>query len=135
MTQSGYVFASGGGNLISANELIDNKLYMSVWGQNIGVNNIIISTGGNVATINGISGLMWDVIKHTDGNYYAVAWDGTNDLVYGSTDGSNFTQLYGAAGNIFAQPSNNQDGRPSIASYNGHLYVGSSTNGHLYRLD
>ena len=135
MTQSGYVFSTGGGNLISCIEEIDSKLYMSVWGSTIGVNNIIVSSGGSIAAVNGISGLMWDVIKHTDGNYYAVAWDGTNDYVFGSTDGSNFTQLYGAAGTKFEQPTSNQDGRPSIASFNGKLYVGSSSNGHLYRLD
>jgi hypothetical protein len=135
MTQNGYAFSQNGGNLISAIEMIDGKLYMSVWGQNIGVNNIIVETGSNVVAINGITGLMWDVIKHTDGNYYAVAWDGTNDYIFGSTDGLNFTQLYGQAGYRFAQPASNQDGRPSIASYNGKLYVGSSTNGRLYRLD
>lgn len=135
MTQSGFVFSTGGGNLIPTIEMIDSKLYMTAWGSSIGVNNLIVSTGGAIATINGITGLMWDVIKHTDGNYYAVAWDGTNDMIFGSTDGLNFTQLYGAAGSKFAQPTSNQDGRPSIASYNGHLYVGSSTNGHLYRLD
>lgn len=135
MTQNGYAFSQGGGNLISANENIDGKIYMSVWGQSIGINNVIISSGGTVSAINGITGLMWDVIKHTDNNYYAVAWDGTNDLIFGSTDGVNFTQLYGQAGTKFEQPPSNQDGRPSIASYNGKLYVGSSSNGHLYRLD
>lgn len=135
MTQNGFAFSSGGGNLISAIEMIDGKLYMSVWGSTIGVNNIIVSTGGSIAAINGITGLMWDVIKHTDGNYYAVAWDGTNDLIFGSTDGTTFTQLYGQAGTKFEQPYQNQDGRPSIASYNGKVYVGSSSNGRLYRLD
>jgi hypothetical protein len=115
--------------------MIDGKLYMSVWGSSIGVNNIIVSTGGTTSAISGITGLMWDVIKHTDGNYYAVAWDGTNDLIFGSTDGTTFTQLYGQAGTKFEQQAGNQDGRPSIASYNGKLYVGGSTNGHLYRLD
>src|SRR5690606_23522232 len=98
MTQNGYAFSQGGGNLISANENIDGNIYMSVWGQSIGINNVIISSGGTVSAINGITGLMWDVIKHTDNNYYAVAWDGTNDLIFGSTDGVNFTQLYGQAG-------------------------------------
>ncbi|MBZ0137694.1 MAG: hypothetical protein K8I27_15115 [Planctomycetes bacterium] len=135
MTQSGFAFSQGGGNLISANEMIDGKLYMSVWGSGIGVNNLIVNSGGSTTAIAGITGLMWDVIKHTDGNYYAVSWDGTNDYVFGSTDGLNFTQLYGAPGTRFEQPASNQDGRPSIASYNGQLYVGSSTNGHLYRLD
>lgn len=135
MTQSGFVFSTGGGNLISAVEMIDGKLYMSVWGSSIGVNNIIVSTGGTTSAISGITGLMWDVIKHTDGNYYAVAWDGTNDLIFGSTDGTTFTQLYGQAGTKFEQQAGNQDGRPSIASYSGKLYVGGSTNGHLYRLD
>lgn len=135
MTQSGFTFSSGGGNLIPAIEEIDSKLYMCVWGSTIGVNNIIVNTGGTITSINGITGLMWDVVKHTDGNYYAVSWDGTNDYVFGSTDGTNFTQLYGAAGTKFEQPTSNQDGRPSIASFNGNLYVGSSSNGHLYRLD
>lgn len=135
MTQNGFAFSTGGGNLISAIEMIDSKLYMSVWGSTIGVNNIIVSTGGSISAISGITGLMWDVIKHTDGNYYAVAWDGTNDLIFGSTDGTTFTQLYGQAGTKFEQPYQNQDGRPSIASYNGKVYVGSSSNGRLYRLD
>lgn len=135
MTQSGFAFSQAGGNLVSANENIDGNIYMSVWGQAIGVNNVIITTGGNTTALNGITGLMWDVVKHSDNNYYAVAWDGTNDYVFGSTDGTNFTQLYGQAGTKFEQPPSNQDGRPSIASYNGKLYVGSSSNGHLYRLD
>lgn len=135
MTQSGFAFSSTGGNLISANENIDGNIYMSVWGQNIGVNNVIITTGGTTTAISGITGLMWDVVKHTDNNYYAIAYDGTNDLIFGSTDGTTFTQLYGQAGTKFEQPAGNQDGRPSIASYNGKLYVGSSSNGHLYRLD
>ena len=135
MTQNGYAFSSTGGNLVSANENIDGNIYMSVWGQSIGVNNLIITTGGSSSALTGITGLMWDVVKHTDNNYYAVAWDGTNDLIFGSTDGTTFTQLYGQAGTKFEQPPSNQDGRPSIASYNGKLYAGSSSNGHLYRLD
>jgi hypothetical protein len=135
MTQQGFLASSSGGNLFSCIEEIDSKLYMSMWGSAVGVQNFIVSTGSTVTAVAGITGLMWYVIKHSDNNYYAFAWDGTNDMVYGSTDGVNFTQLYGAAGTKFAQPPSNADGRPSIASFNGKLYVGSSTNGHLYRLD
>jgi hypothetical protein len=135
MTQSGFNASSTGGNLFTGFEPIDGKLYTTLWGS-AGVSKFIINPGSTTTAINGISGVMWDVIKHTDGNYYAVAWDGTNDLVYGSTDGVNFTELLNTPGDKFGQPAgSNADGRPSIASYNGKLYVGSSTNGHLYRLD
>jgi len=135
LTQTGFLASSGGGNLISCIEDIEGKLYMSMWGSAVGVMNFRVSAGSSTTACAGISGLMWDIVKHTDGNYYAVAWDGTNDKIYGSTDGTNFTELYSAAGSKFGQPGNNADGRPSIASYNGKLYVGSSTNGRLYRLD
>src|SRR5690606_34800988 len=51
MAQAGYSFSTGGGNLIPCIEEIDGKLYMAVWGQTIGINNIIVNTGGNVAGI------------------------------------------------------------------------------------
>lgn len=134
MTQTGFVASASGGNLLPCMEEIDGKIYTVLWGS-AGVSNFIINPGSTTTTITGISGLMWDVVKHSDGNYYAVATDGTNDKIYGSTDGVAFTQLYSVAGTKFAQPASNADGRPSIASFNGKLYVGSSTNGHLYRLD
>lgn len=134
MVQSGFVASTSGGNLIPCIEEIDSKLYMVLWGQ-AGVFNFIVNPGSTTTAITGVSGIMWDVIKHTDGNYYMVAWDGTNDRIYGSTDGVAFTQLYSAAGSKFGQPGSNADGRPSIASYNGKVYAGSSTNGRLYRLD
>ncbi|MBK9974777.1 MAG: hypothetical protein IPP14_08390 [Planctomycetes bacterium] len=133
MSQAGFLASASGGNLISTVEEIDGKLYMNLWGSS--VSNFIVSPGSTVTTITSITGLMWDVIKHSDGNCYAVAWDGTNDRIYGSTDGVNFTSLYSLAGSKFGQPPSNADGRPSIASFGGKLYVGSSTNGHLYRLD
>ncbi|MBX3461093.1 MAG: hypothetical protein KF696_14195 [Planctomycetes bacterium] len=134
MTQQGFVFGSGGGNLIPCLEQIDNRLYMVVWGSS-GLTNIIVNPGLTTTAITGVTGIMWDIIKHTDGNYYMVSWDGTNDKIYGSTDGIAFTQLYSAPGSVFGQPGSNADGRPSIASYNGKVYVGSSTNGRVYRLD
>lgn len=134
MTQAGFLASSSGGNLMPCMEEIDGKIYTVLWGSS-GVTNFIINPGSTVTVINGINGLMWDVVKHSDGNYYAVATDGTNDKIYGSTDGVTFTQLYSQAGQKFGQVPSNADGRPSIASYNGKLYVGSSTNGRLYRLD
>lgn len=134
MTQSGFLASASGGNMFPCMEQIDGKIYTVLWGSS-GVSNFIINPGSTTTTITGITGLMWDVVKHSDGNYYAVVTDGTNDKIYGSTDGVAFTQLYSQAGQKFAQPPSNADGRPSIASYNGKLYVGSSTNGRLYRLD
>lgn len=134
LAQTGFVASASGGNMLPCMEQIDGKIYTVLWGSS-GVSNFIINPGSTTTTITGITGLMWDVIKHTDGNYYAVATDGTNDKIYGSTDGVAFTQLYSQAGQKFGQPGSNADGRPSIASYNGKLYVGSSTNGRLYRLD
>jgi hypothetical protein len=79
---------------------------------------------------------VWDVIQHSDGNYYAVGLDASGSKVWGSTDGVNFTVVASSTQNIAGQPAQqNADGRASIASFNGKLYVGSSTNGHLYRLD
>lgn len=134
LAQTGFVASASGGNMLPCMEQIDGKIYTVLWGSS-GVSNFIINPGSTTTTITGITGLMWDVIKHTDGNYYAVATDGTNDKIYGSTDGVAFTQLYSQAGQKFGQSGSNADGRPSIASYNGKLYVGSSTNGRLYRLD
>lgn len=135
MVQSGFNATTSGGALIPCIEEIDGKLTMCVWGS-AGISKFVVNPGSTTTAITGVSGVLWDVIKHTDGNWYAVAWDGTNDLVYGSTDGIAFTELYKVAGSKFGQPAgSNADGRPSIASFNGKLYVGSSTNGHLYRMD
>lgn len=134
MTQQGFNASTNGGNLIPCLEQIDNRLYMVLWGSS-GLTNLIVNPGLTTTAITGVTGIMWDIIKHTDGNYYMVSWDGTNDKIYGSTDGVAFTQLYSAAGSIFGQPGSNADGRPSIASFNGKVYVGSSTNGRVYRLD
>lgn len=135
MAQSGFNATTTGGALIPCIEEIDGKLTMCVWGS-AGISKFVVNAGSTTTAITGVAGVLWDVIKHSDGNYYAVAWDGTNDLVYGSTDGVAFTELYKAVGTRFGQPAgSNADGRPSIASYNGKLYVGSSTNGHLYRMD
>jgi hypothetical protein len=134
MAQTGFVASASGGNLLPCMEEIDGKIYTVLWGSS-GVSNFIINPGSTTTAITGVTGLMWDVVKHSDGNYYMVATDGTNDKIYGSTDGVAFTQLYSQAGQKFGQPGSNADGRPSIASFNGKLYVGSSTNGHLYRLD
>lgn len=136
MQQSGFLASQSGGNMLPCMEEIDGKLYTTLWASTGGTSKFIVEPGSTTTAINGISGVMWDVIKHTDGNYYAVAWDGSNDLIYGSADGVNFTELYNNAGSKFAPPAGgNADGRPSIASYSNKLYVGSSTNGHLYRLD
>lgn len=134
MVQQGFVATTSGGSLIPCIEQIDGKLYMTVWGS-AGISKFIVNAGSTTTAITGIAGVMWDVIKHSDGNYYAVAWDGTNDIICGSTDGIAFVELSKVAGTKFGQPGSNADGRPSIASYNGKVYVGSSTNGRLYRLD
>jgi len=71
-----------------------------------------------------------------DGNIYAVGSDlAGRSFIYGSTDGVDFVRLIDVADLRFGQVGNNADGRPSLASFQGKLYAGSSTNGTLYRLD
>ncbi|MHC4841110.1 MAG: Ig-like domain-containing protein [Planctomycetota bacterium] len=139
MAQSGFT-VSAGGSLLPCMENIDGHIYTAVWTSTGAVNNMILKTGiktsGQPTDISGINGVMWDVIKHTDGYFYAIAADSANEYIYGSTDGENFTELYRSTVSRFGTSStSNADGRPSIASFNGKLYAGSSTNGHLYRID
>ena len=102
-----------------------------------GVSHIRLEPGGNVTTLTGISGaLLSDFVLHSDGNVYAVGSDfASRSFVYGSTDGVDFVRLIDVNDLRFGPVGNNADGRPSLASFGGELYFGSSTNGTLYRLD
>ncbi len=137
MAQSGWLITQSGGSLLPCIEEVDGSLYMSIF-TSTSVSCIKVSAGSVVTALTGdIAGkAVWDVIKHSDGYYYAVGLDSTGSKVWGSTDGVNFTVVASSTLNIAGQPAQqNADGRASIASFNGKLYVGSSTNGHLYRLD
>jgi PKD repeat protein len=130
MTQSGVDVLSGTEALCVDLSVMRNRLYMSLWGS-AGVSHLYVEpTTWNVVNLTGItSDLLWDFCEHSDGNMYAVAMYG----VYGSQDGKAFTKIISVTDNRFGQPGgSNADGRASIASYNGKLYVGSSTNGTLY---
>jgi PKD repeat protein len=132
MTQTGVDVIQGVEALCVDLQVIRNNLYMSLWGQTGVLHAYVEPTTHNVVTLTGItSDLIWDFCVHNDGNIYAVAMFG----IYGSQDGRNFTKIINVSDNRFGQPGgNNADGRASIASYNGTLYVGSSTNGTLYKI-
>jgi hypothetical protein len=137
MAQSGWLITQSGGSLLPSIEEIDGALYMSIFTQT-SVSCIRVNAGSTVTQLTGdIAGkAVWDVVKHSDGNFYAVGLAANGSKVWGSTDGVNFVEVATAAIDICNQPAGqNADGRASIASFNGKLYVGSSTNGHLYRLD
>lgn len=99
-----------------------------------------IAAGGALPVrLQGFSGPVFDFAEH-DGVMYAVGCDLTKSYLYGSVDGLVFTRLleWNDLRFGFAPGSNgeaNADGRPSLASFQGKLYLGSSTNGRLYRLD
>ncbi len=102
-----------------------------------GVVHVRIESGGAVTQLTGISGaLLFDFVRHSDGNVYAVGSDfASRSFVYGSTDGVNFVRLVEVSDLRFGRVGNNADGRASIASFGGKLFCGSSTSGKLYRLD
>jgi hypothetical protein len=83
--------------------------------------------------------IVFDFEEH-DGVLYAVGCGATKSYLWASTDGVAFTRLiewddlrFGFAPG--AGGSSNADGRASLASFQGKLYIGSSTNGRLYRMD
>jgi hypothetical protein len=134
--QSGLSLVQGVEALTLCMEEIDGSLYMSL-SSSQGVNHVRLGSGLSVTPLTGLGGVfLFDFVKHSDGNIYAVGTDFTsNSYVYGSTDGVDFVRLVEVNDLRFGQVPNNADGRPSLASYQGKLFFGSSTNGALYRLD
>ncbi|MHC4779496.1 MAG: PKD domain-containing protein, partial [Planctomycetota bacterium] len=132
MTQTGLDVIQGTEALCTDLQVINNKMYMTVWGQTGVLHCFVQPTSHNIVNLTGISSdLIWEYCLHSDGNIYGVAMFG----IYGSQDGTSFTKIISVSDNRFGQPGgNNADGRASIASYNGKLYVGSSTNGTLYEI-
>jgi len=132
MNQSGVEVIQGTEALCVDLQVIRSNLYMTIWGQTGVLHAYVVPTTHNLVTLTGISSdLIWDYCVHSDGNIYGVAMFG----IYGSQDGVSFTKIINVTDNRFGQPGgNNADGRASIASWNGRLYAGSSTNGTLYEI-
>ncbi|MHC4598509.1 MAG: PKD domain-containing protein [Planctomycetota bacterium] len=132
MSQTGVDVIQGTEALCVDLQVINGNLYFTMWGQTGVLHAHVQPTTHTVTTLTGISSdLIWDYCVHSDGNIYGVAMFG----IYGSQDGTAFTKIITVSDNRFGQPGgNNADGRASIASYNGKLYVGSSTNGTLYEI-
>jgi hypothetical protein len=121
-------------------EVYRDRLYMtglaadgSAWAFSVGAD------GSPPRALQGLAGPVFDFVEH-DGRLYAVGCDAKASYVYASDDGETFMRVmvvddlrFGFAPG--SGGSANADGRPSLASFNGKLYLGSSTNGHLYRLD
>jgi hypothetical protein len=133
MTQTGVDVITGTEALAVDLKVINNRLYMTMWGSTGVLHCYVEPTTWNIVNLTGISSdLIWDYCVHDDGNIYAVAMYG----IYGSQDGKAFTKIVSVTDNRFGQPGgNNADGRASIASYGGKLYAGSSTNGTLYVIE
>jgi PKD repeat protein len=133
MQQQGVEVLTGTEAMATDMTVINSKLYITMWGTTGVAHMYVVPTTYNVTYLKGISSdLIWEYCLHSDGNIYGVAMYG----IYGSQDGVNFTKIISVSDNRFGQPGgNNADGRASIASYNGKLYVGSSTNGTLYKIE
>lgn len=134
-TQTGISLVTGEANVVCV-EAVRGGLYVAL-GTSQGVAHARLEPGGAVLPLTGISGaLLFDFVLHSDGNVYAVGTDGaTSSFVYGSQDGVAFTRLVTVNDLRFGLVGSNADGRPSIASFQGKVYLGSSTDGALYRLD
>jgi hypothetical protein len=99
-----------------------------------------LEAGGRAVALPSLAqAIVFDFAEH-NGVLYAVGCGATKSYLWGSVDGITFTRLlewndlrFGFAPG--ANGSTNADGRPSLASFQGKLYLGSSTNGRLYRLD
>ena len=125
-----------GESLTVAAEAVGPAVYLTISGQQ-GVAHIRVDANGATAGLTGITGaLLFDYTLHSDGNVYAVGTDFQGaSFLYGSTDGLAFTRLVDVPDLRFGRVGANADGRPSITSFQGKLYCGSSTNGKLYRVD
>jgi len=133
--QSGFRLSQSGGGGSPCMEAIRGNVYLTLFGN--GAIPMLIEPGNKVTNLTGdaVGVAIWDYIEHSDGNLYAVGWNGKS-VVLGSTDGVSWTKLLELADNRFGQASSgNADTRASIGSFGGKLYAGSSTNGRLYRLD
>lgn len=133
--QTGLDLIAGEAN-VPCVEALRGALYVTL-ASSAGVAHVRLEPGGAAVPLTGISGaLLFDFVEHTDGNVYAVGTDGAQtSFVYGSADGVVFQRLVTVNDARFGRVGNNADGRPSIASFQGRLYLGSSTDGALYRLD
>jgi hypothetical protein len=133
--QTGLTLIPGEANVVCV-EAARGGLYLTL-STSTGLAHVRLEPGGAVINLTGISGaLLFDFVQHSDGNVYAVGMDGqTSSFVYGSQDGVAFTRLVTVNDLRFGQVPGNADGRPSIASFQGQLYCGSSTDGALYRID
>lgn len=133
--QTGVTLIPGEANVVCV-EALRGALYLTL-STSTGLAHVRLEAGGAVINLTGISGaLLFDFVQHSDGNVYAVGMDGaTSSFVYGSQDGVAFTRLVTVPDLRFGQVPGNADGRPSIASFQGELYCGSSRDGALYRVD
>lgn len=136
MVQSGWNPLAHRG-LILCMENIESRLYFCGYDSTLGKTRLFYRSGGAETDLTGdIAGkIVWDFVRHSYGNYYAVGTDTNRSLIWASSDGIQWTEVVGVDDLRFGLVSNNADGRASIASFQGKLYVGSSTNGRLYRLD
>jgi hypothetical protein len=134
-TQTGLTLVTGEANVVCV-EALRGALYLAL-GTPTGVSHVRLEAGGAVVPLTGISGaIVFDFVQHVDGNVYALGTDGqASSFVYGSTDGVAFTRLVTVPDLRFGIVAGNADGRPSIATFGGELYCGSSTDGALYRVD
>ena len=117
-------------------ETIGGRIYLAASAN--GATHARIEPGGTLTPLTGFSGVIaFDFARHDDGRIYALASDLANrSAVYVSDDGLAFRELISVNDDRFGRVGQgNADGRPSLASFQGQLYAGSSTNGRLYRLD
>jgi Putative Ig domain len=135
LAQQGADLIQGQEAFAPAVEQINDMVYVTL-ASNGGISHVRLEPGGAITPLTGLSGtVMMDFVQHTDSNYYALGTDGTVSLIYGSADGVDWVRLAEAPDLRFGLVGQNADGRPSIASFKGKLFCGSSTNGRLYRLD
>ncbi|MBL4846031.1 MAG: hypothetical protein JKY65_10935 [Planctomycetes bacterium] len=116
-------------------EPIQGRVYVSAAGASVA--HVRIEPGGAITPLTGLGGVVaFDYVRHDDGRVYAIVSDlSTRSAIYVSDDGLDFRELISVNDLRFGRVGNNADGRPSLVSFQGQLYAGSSTNGRLYRLD
>lgn len=135
LAQTGVSLLQGEANTVCV-EALRGALYVTL-ASSAGVAHVRLEAGGVVVPLTGIAGaLLFDFVEHSDGNVYAVGSDlQARSFVYGSADGVVFSRLADVPDLRFGRVGQNADGRPSIASFQGRVYCGSSTSGALYRVD
>ena len=125
-------FVTGPGDVVNI-EVIDRFLYVSIIGSEQ-MTHLRIDSSFQATPLTGLPGIAFDLQEH-DGILYAVGTDSSYSYVAGSENGVDFTTLLKFSDPRFGPMPGNLERQPSLASFQGKLHLGSSTNGNLYRLE